>query len=109
MRARNVLERVILKQTFQSPRGVEGAMTLLGKRNGFAKIATEIVPPQGAQDIKDRLDVIARRRNQIVHEGDLQRQSRPQNIKRVPIDSTQVDDELAWLRTLVVAIDAVLA
>ena len=108
VRSRNTLERVILQHTFQSPRGVENAMLLLGKRNAFVKIADEIQPHQAPKDIQDRLGTIAGRRNQVVHEGDLQRQSRPQNIKREPVDLKQVKDDLLWLRSLVTAIDSVL-
>ena len=35
VRARHALERVILTKTFQSSRGVEEGMLLLGVRNGF--------------------------------------------------------------------------
>lgn len=109
VRARGVLERVILKLTFQSSRGVEDAMLMLGKRKAFNKISTEILPPQGVQDIKDRLNRIVHRRNQIVHEGDLQRQSRPQQIKRESTADATIQTDLDWLRTLIDAIDRVLA
>lgn len=109
VRARRALERAILKLTFQSSRGVEDAMLMLGKRNAFAKISKEIVPPQGVQDIKDQLNRIVHRRNQIVHEGDLQRQSRPQQIKRESIADAAIQTDLDWLRTLIDAIDRVLS
>lgn len=109
VRTRGVLERVILRHTFQSSRGVTDAMLMLGKRNAFAKIAAEIVPVQSSQDVQDQLNRIVHRRNQIVHEGDLQRQSRPQQIKREPTDGTAIQGDLDWLRTLITAIDKVLA
>lgn len=108
VRARGVLERAILKLTFQSSRGVEHALLMLGKRNAFAKISAEIQPPQGAEDIKDRLDRVVRRRNQVVHEGDLQRQSRPQQVKREQTDGAAIKSDLDWLRTLILSIDKVL-
>lgn len=76
VRARHVLERVTLTMSFQSSRGVETAMRMLGIRNAFNKIANEIQPPQTSADIKERLTRIVYRRNLIVHEGDLQRQWR---------------------------------
>lgn len=109
VRARGILERVILRLTFQSSRGVTDAMLILGKRNAFSKIAAEIVPAQGSQDIQERLNRIVYRRNQVVHEGDLQRQSRPQQIKREPADGAAIQGDLDWLRTLITAIDKVLA
>jgi hypothetical protein len=109
VRARRALERVILTKTFQSSRGVEEGMLLLGVRNAFAKISHEVTPHQQSADLKARLDRIVMRRNQVVHEGDLQRRSRPQviNRERVKVDSIRAD--IAWLRTLIMAIDKVLA
>lgn len=109
VRARRVLERVILTKTFQSSRGVEEGMLLLGVRNAFAKISQEIAPHQQTADLKTRLDRIVLRRNQVVHEGDLQRQSRPQVINRERVNADSIKADIAWLRTLIEAIDKVLA
>ncbi len=109
VRARGVLERVILRLTFQSSRGVEDAMLMLGTRKAFNKISTAITPPQAVTDIKERLNRIVHRRNQVVHEGDLQRQSRPQQIRRELTDDSAIQADLDWLRTLIAAIDAVLS
>ncbi|MCS6521358.1 HEPN domain-containing protein [Curtobacterium citreum] len=109
VRVRHTLERVILAHTFQSSRGVGDAMQMLGTRKAFAKIETKINPAQKAQSIQDQLNRIVRRRNQVVHEGDMQRQSRPRRIAREPVDTAEVADDLTWLRGLVQAIDEVLA
>jgi hypothetical protein len=108
VRARNVLERETLKITFQSSRKVEEAMQMLGVAKAFSKISDTINPTQTAQDIKNRLDRIVNRRNKIVHEGDLQRQSRPRHIKRERVEPISIADDLAWLRSLVDAVDTVL-
>ncbi len=94
VRARGVLERVIQRLTFQSSRGVEDAMLMLGKRKAFNKISIEISPPQAATDIRARLNRIVHRRNQAVHEGDLQRQSRPQQIRREPTNHAAIQADL---------------
>lgn len=109
VRARHVLERVTLTMTFQSSRTVERAMLMLGVRNAFAKIADHIQPQQAPAEVKARLDRIVHRRNQIVHEGDLQRQSRPQNIKREVAAGGKTADDLAWIRSLVAGVDAALS
>ncbi|KHJ71257.1 MULTISPECIES: HEPN domain-containing protein [Mycobacteriales] len=108
VRARHVLERVILTKTFQSSRNVETAMQMLGVRKAFSKIKEHITPAQSVSEIKDRLDHIVRRRNQIVHEGDLQRQSRPRSIKRQNVDGGEFKDDIVWLRSLVDAVDEAL-
>ncbi|WP_141217008.1 hypothetical protein [Rhodococcus sp. 14-2483-1-2] len=108
VRARGVLERAILTRTFQSSREVEQAMLMIGIRNAFQKISIRIAPAHKPSDIKDRLNRIVYRRNRIVHEGDLQRQSRPQQIKRETTEAAAIQTDLDWLRTLIVAIDKVL-
>lgn len=108
VRTRRVLERVILTRTFQSPKNVEEGMLLLGVRNSFQKISREFSPPQRPDDLKGKLSKIVFRRNQVVHEGDLQRQSRPQKVKREPVDTDTFIEDLAFLRDLITAIDAVL-
>lgn len=108
VRARHVLERVILTKTFQSKRAVEDAMQMLGRRNAFEKISTKIDPHQTKSEIEERLGRIVHRRNQVVHEGDLQRQSRPQRVKRESVDAISIQNDLVWLRSFVIAIDDVL-
>lgn len=109
VRARRVLERVTLTMTFQSSSGVEKAMLMLGIRNAFKRISGHIQPQQAPAEVKERLNRIIHRRNQIVHEGDLQRQSRPQNIKREVAQKDKIADDLAWIKTLVAAVDTALS
>lgn len=108
VRARKVLERVTLTMSFQSSRGVETAMLMLGVRKAFNKISAEIKPSQTPSETMKRLNRIVHRRNQIVHEGDLQRQSRPQKVKREKIVAHDIKTDLDWIRSLVVAVDSVL-
>ena len=84
-------------------------MLLLGVRNAFEKISKEIAPHQQAADLKATLNRIVMRRNQVVHEGDLQRRSRPQVINRERVNADSIKADIAWLRTLIEAIDKVLA
>lgn len=109
VRARHALERVILTKTFQSSRGVEEGMLLLGVRNAFEKISKEISPHQQSADLKATLNRIVMRRNQVVHEGDLQRKSRPQVVRRERVNADSIKADIVWLRTLIEAIDKVLA
>lgn len=109
VRARGILERETRRQTFQSSRGAEEAMLLLGIRRAFNKIASEIRPHQSAQDVQDRLNRIVNRRNQVVHEGDLQRQSRPQRVKRGTLDPAGLQADLDWIEKPIFTIDRVVS
>lgn len=63
------LRRQYAKESFQSSRQIENALAIIG----ITKIWTKLAPrlEQSPEDIKIRLDLLVRRRNQIVHEGDL--------------------------------------
>ncbi len=100
------LHERLLTMSFQSSRSVESALSMCGVNNPWSKISTERGVSIGA--LKTRLDGIVRRRNQIVHESDLQRESRPQRVKHEPIDPSRVGRDLNWLDRLIEAIDAVL-
>lgn len=57
------------------------------------------------REIKQRLDAIVKRRNQIVHEGDIKRYRRGGKVTHNPIEPKAVRDDVAWLRKLVIALD----
>lgn len=109
VRARNTLSRVLLDKTFQSSTAVAEAMAMLGVRKCWTKIADAMDSSGRAQELAERLDQIVRTRNRIVHEGDLQRQSRPRKIKRHWHASVDIENDLDWLSDLIAALDHVLA
>ena len=57
------------------------------------------------EDIEDKLNQIVFRRNQIVHEGDIMRSSRPQKLKYNKIDHSKIKDDVEWLNLLINSID----
>jgi hypothetical protein len=61
-----------------------------------------------AEEVKSRLDMIVDRRNQIVHEGDLARQSRPRRVRRNPIGRLEVEGDLVFLESLVNALHGIM-
>lgn len=103
--ARNVLYERILQDTYQTPRGIETAMSLRGISGYWAAIAAEMGEPAG--EIKKRLNSLAYRRNKIVHEGDIQRQSKPRAVKHNSIEETEIRDELSWVRRFINAVGKV--
>lgn len=103
VRVRNALHRAILKQTFQGSGNVKKALSMLGVNDCWRAIGG--IVNQHPSQVTDYLDAITRRRNSIAHEGDIERQSRPQQIKRHPIGALDVSDMLSWVRAFVTAID----
>ena len=107
-RPRTVLKAVfreaLNRQTFQGSRQVEQALRMLGLKKPWTKISEKLrETPEGA---RSRLDEIVRRRNQIVHEGDVQHRSRPRSVKLNDIHTTEVRRRIAWLYMLGHAIEA---
>jgi hypothetical protein len=43
----------------------------------------------------------------VVHEGDLVRLMRPQSIKREKLLRNELDDDIAWVRRFLTAVDTV--
>lgn len=103
--AKNVLHERILRDTYQTSSGVQNALQMCGIEDCWGKLAIEL--GESKRDIIDHLDRLARRRNSIVHEGDIQRQSKPRNVRRQPLSRDGIDSELAWVRSFVRALSRI--
>lgn len=111
---RNTRPRTILKErfkeklnreTFQGYDQIHNGLALIGVKDLWRRVGKEV--KQKPDDIKIRLDNIVNRRNMIVHEGDIQRSARPQNVKLNNISTKHVREDLDWLVILVKAINTV--
>lgn len=107
VRARNVLNETILTMTFQTASQVDDALAMIGVKEKWPKLSQAIVPTEAPADIKARLNAMAHHRNRIVHEGDLRRLVRPQQVVREAIARPTVDDHLDWIGRFVDALDVV--
>lgn len=103
--AQNVLHERILRDTYQSSKGVENALQMCGVTDCWGKLATAL--GEKKKEVIDHLNMLARRRNTIVHEGDIQRQSKPRGVLRQPLERAEVDAELAWVRDFIAAMDGI--
>ena len=107
VQVKNALQNRILSMTFQSYSQVAGAFSLAGIEKSWSKIAAEIGEP--ASQIESRLNGLVHRRNQIVHEGDIMRMSRPRAIRHNPVDHAEVSAEIDWVERLLAAMQTVVA
>jgi len=105
IKARNVLYKRVLQDTYQTQRGIETAMSMCGKTGYWAAIADEM--GETTEAVKTHLNALANRRNKIVHEGDIQRQSKPREVKHNPIEAAEIRDELSWVRRFINAVGKV--
>jgi len=80
------LRRQYSKRSFQSSRQIEEILATIGITKIWTKLSCLL--GQSAEDIKTRLDLIVRRRNLIVHEGDLDQLHNPYEIERKHIETS---------------------
>jgi hypothetical protein len=105
VQVKNVLQRRLLQMTFQSCEQVKTALALAGIEKGWTKVAKEL--QQHPDTIKATLDALVHRRNQIVHEGDVKRASRPRKIRFNEIPSASAKADVDWAESFLAAIETV--
>ena len=98
----------LLRETFQSYDGVSTALGMAGLSGRWKQIGKHMSPEMQPADIRERLDAIVRRRNQIVHEGDYERKERPQKAKTTPMSASQAREDIEFIGQLVDAIHGVI-
>lgn len=108
VQVKNALQRRLLQETFQSFDQVSGAFALAGVEKGWTRVAGKM-GEKSTEPLRKRLNNLVHRRNQIVHEGDIARMSRPQNLRynRVVVDEVRADVD--WVEELIDAIEQVVA
>ena len=80
------LRRQFAKESFQSSRQIESSLAQIGITKIWSKLS--VILGQPAEDIKLRLDLLVRRRNHIVHEGDLDHFHSIRDIDREDLDES---------------------
>jgi len=77
---RAAIERKLSFQSLQQPDKVKGALQLIGVSGFWNSVAGELA--QGKKDPCDQMSKMVKRRNQIVHEGDLSQSKKARNKAR---------------------------
>jgi hypothetical protein len=95
--------------TFQRPDDLARAARMLGVEDFWAKIAKLMPGTPAKGDVVEKLRVIAARRNQIVHEADIVRKMKAKKITLRDITRSTAEEWCTWTRSLVAAIDQVVA
>lgn len=94
------IRRINSKDSYQSPKGVEYALGLIG----FKNLWTNLSLPMGIKpdDIKNTLGLITDRRNKIAHEADFDSVNEAKNA----IDRSQTNDVVVFIENLCEAINS---
>ncbi len=107
VKVKNTMQQRLLKETFQSYDQVSTAFALAGIEKGWTRVATEMSAQPA--EIKARLNGLVHRRNQIVHEADIARSSRPRKLNYSAIQHAQVATDVNWVESLIKSVEKVVS
>ena len=91
--------------TFQGPHDMDQAFALLGLKDFWRKISTKMREKPPVNELRRRLGEIARRRNQIVHEADVVKQTKARRVMLRDIHVSDAEATVRWLKSYVYALD----
>jgi hypothetical protein len=106
---KKLLRDRLLRETFQNADAVSRALGMAGRSKAWPSIAKHMSPVRPHAEVKERLNVIVKRRNQIVHEGDYQRLEKPRGPKRNAITHRQARSDIEFIAQLIDAIHEVVS
>lgn len=93
--------------TFQNVYGIEKGAKILGIGDFWKKVADNMSGKPKKGEVQSKLTEVARRRNKIVHEGDIVRKIAAKNISQNPISHTESLEMITWVKDFVYAMDKV--
>ena len=103
------LQERLLRETFQNYNALSRALKMAGRSKDWAPIGAKMSPPMTPAEIKQRLDGVVHRRNQIVHEGDYERLQKPQKAKLNGMTQKQARRDIDFIEQMIEAIHAVVS
>ena len=95
-------------ETFQSVSGVEKGARILGLKDFWRSMVTEIGEYSNPGALKEDLSKITRRRNQIVHEADTVPQQKAQSVKLREISRADAEFSIEFIDKFVNAMDIII-
>lgn len=96
------VKKILSKDSYQSPKSVEFALSMVDLKNIWSKIGKKINMP--AEDIKKELGLIVSRRNKIAHEADIDNLV---SMKKTDIESMDVEAVIDFFNNIVLAIEEI--
>lgn len=107
-RVKKALQDVMHKEmTFQKAFSVENGAKMLGIKSFWSEVARRMPGGPTSENVKKMLDDIAKRRNQIVHESDLERKVRSRKLSMRPIKLADARSSVDWMQNFVTSIELV--
>lgn len=97
----------LLLDSFQRYDDVSDALGMAGMSGNWNKIGDQLSPPLQPEELREKLDAIVNRRNQIAHEGDYVRLERPQTSRKNRVSAREASADVRFLRDLINAMHKV--
>jgi len=95
--------------TFQKPDNIKKAADMLGIADFWGQVASKMSSNPSKENVIDRLRQITYRRNQIVHEADLERKARAKKLTFRKINRNETQEIVTWITNFGKAMDTVIS
>lgn len=105
---KKVLQDKLHTITFQDVNGVNEAVELMDVKDFWRRVGTKLNPEASASYLQEHLRQYVRRRNQIVHEADLERRLKARKYAIRPIEKNYAQSCCKFISSFVEAADAVI-
>ena len=105
VQVKGFVQRRLRKEAFQSYEQVANALSWAGIKRPWKRVSDKL--GDTPEEVKNRLNRLVDRRNQIVHEGDIVRALRPRGLRYVPITTAFVQKEVDWIEALIKKLEEV--
>lgn len=104
---KKAMQDVLHKSTFQGSSGIDESLGMLGVKDFWRNLAEEMPGNWDAKKLKKRLNGIVKRRNQIVHEADLERKISAKKDTLRAIKRKESNDTVQWIIDFVAAVERI--
>ena len=104
---KKAIQDVLHRDLYQGSAGIERCMGLMGEKKYWDRLSDKMPETMTSKELRRRLNNIVTRRNQIVHEADLERKIKGRQDTLRPITRTQSYRAVSLIADLVSAIDEI--
>lgn len=106
---KQAIQNTLHRSTFQNSFEIDDCIGMLGVSPFWSSVAARMPGRPRVQDVKNRLNEIAERRNRIVHEADLVRKIKGKKDTLRDITRTEAARMVTWVTDFIEAADSVVS
>lgn len=103
---KKVIQNELHKSTYQGSAGIDECMSLIGETNFWARVSLNMPNPITGPELQKKLNSLVLRRNQIVHEADLERKISSNKDTLRQIKRNETEASIGFIKDFVNAVAA---